>query len=187
MDEKKLANAVLFLLRDCAPARPGLTALLKMLFLADYEHYRQHLRPITGCRYVALERGPVLDNYGAVFDRLAESGVLTVKEVPVEGHPEQPKIEYSPAREPDEAALTETELEVLAEVVRRCAGMSGASLTNLTHREGPWPFIWKSTDPGRRIPPMAFRWLDNMPDEADLAEAKKAISRPAVADLIATF
>ncbi len=134
MASEKLASVVLYLLRGCEPARPSFTSLLKMIWFADYWHYQKHLATITDARYVALPRGPVIDGYEQLFDELEAAGVLTKQEVPVQGHPDQPKQEYLPAMEPDEALLSQS-----------------------------------------------VRWLDNLPDDDDLAVAQKAISQPGVA------
>src|SRR4051812_25045253 len=92
LNDEKLANAVLYVLREC-PVRPGVTGLLKMLYFADYEHYRKHLRPITGAQYVALPNGPVLNNYREYFKRLVKEGYLEQSTVPVPGAA-HPKLEY---------------------------------------------------------------------------------------------
>ena len=181
MASDKLASVVLYLLRGCAPTRPSFTSLLKMIWFADYWHYQKHLATITDAQYVALPRGPVIDGYEQLFGELEAEGVLTKQEVPVQGHPDQPKQEYLPAMEPDEALLSQSELEVLNLVIERCGHKTGAALSALTHHDGPWPFIWNAAQPGRPIPYIAFRWLDNLPDDDDLAKARKAISQPRVA------
>ena len=40
MNQDKFENAVLYLLKRSISTRPGVTALLKMLYFSDYEHYR---------------------------------------------------------------------------------------------------------------------------------------------------
>lgn len=182
LDEDKLAATILYLLRDCAPSRPSITSLTKMVWLADYNHYRKHLSTITGGKYVALERGPVLDDYKAHLESFEENGILRKQEVDVQH--EKKKIEYLPTIEPDEDLFTETELDILGEVVRECGSLGGAALTAKTHREGPWHLFWEAEDPGRRIPYPAFRWLDNLPDDDDLEEARKALSRPGISEIL---
>lgn len=172
---RKLTNTVLYLLRGCA-ARPGVTQLLKMLWFADYWHYRQHLRVITGAEYVALERGPVLDNYKSVLEGLVTTNLLSKKEVAVEGQ-ELPKIEYQREVEPDESVFSESEIAVLEQVIADCGPMTGLALSHRTHREGPWLFAWDPQNVGRKIPPALFRWMDNLPDEEELAIAKRSVLR----------
>ena len=83
MNRDKLASTVLYLLRGCSATKPGLTSLLKMIYLADYRHFQEHLSPITGAPYVAMERGPVVQDYWKVFDDLEEQGLLRTEDVPM--------------------------------------------------------------------------------------------------------
>ncbi len=184
MDTNKLANTVLYLLRGCGTARPSLRSLLKMIWFADSRHYRKHLRSITGGAYVALQRGPVLDGYVTLFRGLEQRNVLKKTSVAIHGSHGQklkPKVEYVPKQEPNDAAFLPSEREVLDEVIAHCSGQTGAALSELSHRDAPWIFAWDATNPGRPIPYPLMRWLDNVPEEADLAVAKKAIARPHVA------
>ena len=170
---RKLTNSVLYLLKGC-PTRPGVTQLLKMLYYADYWHYRRHLSPITGETYVALERGPVLDDYRAKFERMETEQVFARERVPVEGQP-LPKEEFVPKMDPDESVFTETELETLDEVIKICGHLTGLALSHRTHREAPWVFAWDPMNPGQKIHYMTFRWLDNLPDEDELKIAKQTV------------
>src|SRR5690242_17166816 len=117
--DRKLANTVLYLLRGC-PSRPGVTHLLKMLFFADYEHYRKHLTSITGADYVALERGPAINNYRDVFASFESDGLLKREYVPVQGQPKPNKEEYVASQEPDESLFSESEREILDAVIAQC-------------------------------------------------------------------
>jgi len=155
-----------------------------MVWYGDYWHYRRHLRRITEADYVALARGPVIDDYENILSAFVTEGLLRREEVPVQGHPENPKIEYVPLMEPDESLFLETEIEVLNQVIRECGDKTGTQLTERTHREGPWVFTWSANRPGQRISDVALRWLDNLPSESDLLEAKKAVSRAEVAEQI---
>ena len=176
LDEKKFANAVLYLVRGCG--KPGQTKLLKMLHLADFAHYRRHLSSITGGSYVALARGPVLDQYTEHFDLLERRGILSRQDVPVFGK-EKPKIEYLLLQEPDEDVFSATEREILDEVIHRFGSSSGAALSDLTHEEnGIWSWAWEPTNPGRPIPYVLARWLDNRCDDKDEELALAALADP---------
>lgn len=60
---KKFANMVLYFL-DEAPFK---TRLNKLLFYADFAHFKYFGYSITGCRYAAINMGPVPDNYSLIF------------------------------------------------------------------------------------------------------------------------
>jgi uncharacterized phage-associated protein len=183
-DNEKLKNAVLYLLQN-APTKPGVTVLLKMLYFADYRHYREHLSPITGAEYVALKNGPVINDYKQLFAELVEQGALVERAVPSGG--QWPKTEYVPQQAPDTTVFTPTELEVLNTVLRECGPLTGTRLSDMTHREGPWSLVYSADDEGRPIPYMLFRWVDNLPDEQDAEMARARIAQPDVAEVIATL
>jgi uncharacterized phage-associated protein len=164
LNQEKFENAVLYILQH-APSAPGMTGLLKMLYFSDYAHYREHLSPITGARYVALPNGPVVDDYKRHFAALVDAGVLHPREVPTGGS--QAKLEFRALREPDTSVFTPSELAVLDAVIEDCGSATGSMLSEKAHREGPWSLVWDPKDAGREIPYVLFRWLDNLPDEDD--------------------
>ena len=172
----KLADTTLYLLRACSPVRPGVTSLLKLIFLVDYEHYRRHLRTVTDKQYLAFRRGPVIDDYNNIFQDFVERKILSRKNVRIHGL-DEPKIEYGPLEEPDEDIFTETELEVLDYIADRYGRSSGAVLTRETHLEGPWRAVWDPQNPGRSIPRTLFRWIDNIPSDRDIDAAKRSIKK----------
>lgn len=182
--KQKFANAVLFLLRACASEQPSLTSLLKMLFYVDFEHYRMHLRPVTGVRYVALERGPVVDGYKEKFSRLEHDGVVRQRLASVQGRRQKKQV-YHACREPDLSVFVDTEIRVMKAVAQRCGASTGTELSDRTHLEGPWQFVWDSRSPGRPIPYVAFRWMDNLPGPEDLEAASRDVARAPVAAQIA--
>lgn len=179
----KFANTVLFVLRWCSQRTPGVTALMKLLFLADYEHYRRHLRQITQEKYVALTNGPVPNNYRERLELLVANDYVRPSQTHVLGH-DEPKQEYVPKVDPDESVFTETELDVLRDTIRQHGWKTAKELIDLTHNVGPWQFVYAAEDQGRPIPPTAFRWLDNLPDEEDLSVARAILANPGVAETV---
>lgn len=185
LDRDKFVATVLYLLRGCGQHPPGVTALVKLLWYADYWHYRRHLRPITGARYVALENGPVLDDYKSLLRSLSPEFV-TVAEVPVQRH-EHPKQEFRARVEPDESLLEESEVEVLEEVIARLGRFSGKRLIKKTHEEPAWIFAWDEEHPGTHIPYTLFRWTDNLPSDDSLDAARAILAgRPDILDAVKT-
>lgn len=181
---EKLAATILYILRGCSPSLPGVTGLLKLLWYADYWHYQAHLAPITEAHYVAIPDGPVVDNYRDLFDHLQADGYVRGEEVPIQGK-DYPKQEYHPLMEPDEELFSETEIEMLDRVVEKLGNLPGSKLSKMTHQEPPWLLVWEDDEPGRDMPYLTFRWLDNLPDEDDLETAAEIIAaRPEVQEEI---
>jgi uncharacterized phage-associated protein len=175
MDRVKFENAVLYLLHRCSPTRPSLTSLLKMIYLSDYEHYRQFLAPITDTQYVALERGPVVDDYKRIFSEMVEAEILTLHESSILGRKEK-KSEYQPVMEPDVSVFSSSELGVMDSVAEKDGTKTGVFLSEKTHLEGPWQYVWDWRDPGQPIPYLLFRWVDNLPTDDDLERAADHVS-----------
>lgn len=185
LDREKFANTVLYLVKRC-PDAPGLTKLVKLLYFADFGHYRKHLRSITGAQYVALPRGPVPNDYEKLFADL-DGDVIRRREVPIYGL-SQPKIEIQAIKEPNEAAFTETEIEALDEVLARHGHESGNTLSHRAHADGPWSIAWDAEQQGKPVPYVLARWLENQcVDETELSIAMGALARDDVKEALSAL
>jgi len=180
----KFANAVLLVLNESS-SPPGLTVLLKLLFRSDFAHYREHLRPITGVEYVALERGPVPDDYRTLLQKLASRGEVA-GELGDERVGYKPTECYRALRRPDLSAFEPSELAALRAVIASDAGKTGAQLSQETHAELPWRAVWRDGEgEAAHIPYALSRWEENRCDDADLKQAAEGLKRPDVQAVMA--
>jgi len=118
---KPALNALAYLQRRL----PGLTRLeaFKLLYLADRHHLEIYGRPITGDRYAAMEKGPVPSRtYDFVKKRAGDGWRL-------------PDL-----NDPDLEAFSDSEQEVLDEVVDKYGRYTARELINITHDK-----VWKDT------------------------------------------
>lgn len=133
-DVQKFVNASAYLVERC----PETTRmkLAKLLFFADKEHLLTYGRPVIGDRYVKMEYGPVpsagynlikRDERAAVEDQSIFDRHLTV-------HGNDVTLK-APA---DLRHLSETDIEVLNEVVAKYGHLTPAQLSTLSHREPAW-------------------------------------------------
>jgi putative zinc finger/helix-turn-helix YgiT family protein len=76
LDVSKIFNAILFFCRE----GDFKTKVNKLLFYADFRHFKEYTTSITGARYVCLPFGPVPDNYDHYFAALIGNGLLKVEE-----------------------------------------------------------------------------------------------------------
>jgi uncharacterized phage-associated protein len=173
LDDEKFENVVLYVLEACPSA--GLTKLLKMIWKADWSHYQDHLSPITNAKYVALQRGPVVDGYVGIFDRLERRGIIMHEGDKGTGKPKS-KLNYVPIESPDLSVFTESELQTLSVVVREYGNHSGVDLSDMSHEEnGVWSWAWDPNSPGNPIPYTLVRWLKNWCDDKDIEEAREIL------------
>lgn len=178
--DMKLKNTILYMLKRSAAHRPPLTVLLKMLWYADYAHYSEFLTSITGARYVAMKRGPVVDGYKALFDQMEQAGMLTQEKVVSARFPESPTQYYSAAVMYDAAVFEESEIDMMEAVIAACAHKTGKDLSDSTHGRGePWTLVWDEdrSTPAKPIPEVLWRWSENLPDETDLVLAREDVGR----------
>ncbi len=126
----------------------GKTKLFKLLYLLDFEHFRQTGRSVTGMDYYAWEMGPVpvalaeeWDNFkpylqNNVFIKYqeinSETGKLTRQTV-------MAKVDF------DETFFTKRELRLMTEIADRYHAHYASDMIEVTHAEnGAWEKIWNN-------------------------------------------
>jgi len=145
-ERERLINAIIYFAANTQHC--GKIKLIKLLYLLDFEHFRQTGRSVTGLDYQAWKLGPVplslfqeWDSFDADLDAA------------IEIRPEK-VIDYTretvvPKRAFDDAHFTKRELRLMAELAERLRGSYSKPMIDMTHDElGPWHTIW---DSGRGI------------------------------------
>ncbi|MBA3976229.1 MAG: hypothetical protein C0504_18635 [Candidatus Solibacter sp.] len=126
-DETKFAQAAVYLTTRCREMTK--MKLFKLLYFADKQHLCEYGRPIVGGHYVAMEHGPVhSQGYDAVKDLtrpVHEALAVRGSVIAVRSHL-------------GVDALSETDVEVLDDVIARLGGCTAKELRDLSHEEKPW-------------------------------------------------
>lgn len=132
---ERFAQLVLWL----AESAPGLfkTKLAKLLWLCDFLHFRRHAVGITGLAYARLPHGPVPDGFSFWLLELERRHLVSLR--------------------PEEHGEFEGEI---IEPPARVGGLSGAQLSDLSHREA----VWRSRRNGDVIPYTEADRLDLLAD-----------------------
>ncbi|QQS34778.1 MAG: DUF4065 domain-containing protein [Ignavibacteriales bacterium] len=130
-DFKKFANMVIYFL-NVAQFK---TKLNKLLFYADFTHFKYFGRSISGCEYAAIDMGPVPDNYKLIFGLLEEenfvhSKIETIKEKEVE--------KFFPSQSFDSSLFTVAEQDTLNSICSELGNLNTQSLIDLSHDEVAW-------------------------------------------------
>lgn len=128
-DLTKLFNAILFFCSEDTFK----TKLNKLLFYADFKHFKEYAVSITGVRYAHIPFGPAPDNYDYYFATLIEEDALRVEEVQysetVTGE------EFISKKKPDLSLFSESELKILASVKEYFKKFTAKMITDLSHGE----------------------------------------------------
>jgi putative zinc finger/helix-turn-helix YgiT family protein len=126
----KLFNAILFF---CQKEGGQLkTKLNKLLFYADFKHFKHHTVSITGTHYIRLPYGPVPDQYGFYFAELINEGSLENEETFVGPYTDD---SYKSIREPDLSVFIDSEIETLNEVNNFFKDYSSSAIREFSHNE----------------------------------------------------
>lgn len=110
------------------------TKLAKLLYLADFAWFYDHLEPISGLEYRRIPQGPVPDEYFRVIDSMYESGEVDIK---FSGKAMMISLNDS-ALDPQDAALTSEQDALLRDIAKEWKDARTEAIVNFTHSQDPW-------------------------------------------------
>ncbi|MBS0589423.1 MAG: SocA family protein [Proteobacteria bacterium] len=173
-EREKLIHAIVFFAQNTRYC--GKIKLIKLLYLLDFEHFRQTGRSVTGMDYRAWKMGPVPFEFYQEFDALEPDLAAAIDIAP------EKIIDYT--RELivakvafDDSHFTKRELRVMGDLAARFRDSLSKPMVDVTHEElGPWAEIW---DGGRgndeRIPYRLALAANDPHREAILASADEYV------------
>jgi uncharacterized phage-associated protein len=137
----KLINAILYFAEHTRGL--GKIKLFKLLYLLDFEHFRQTGRPVTGMEYRAWKMGPVPAELVQIWDDL-DADLAEAIEVRPEKVYDYVRENVVPKRRFDDTHFTPRELRILGELSARYVEDLSEKLIDVTHDEnGAWASVWQ--------------------------------------------
>jgi hypothetical protein len=120
----------------------------KMLFYADFLNFKKEVHSISGCRYRAIDMGPVPNNFNSLFEHISNNDHvdITVTSFPNGSIGEQ--FEPNENREFNGSVLSPTEIETLNEVVAKFKKIKTPEIIEMSHGEEAWEKNFRS---GKRL------------------------------------
>lgn len=109
------------------------TKLAKLVYLADFIWYYEHLTPMSGMSYRKLPRGPVADIYFRALDELEEDGVVNREE--------KGRAILFELAEPGVAPsnrLNSDEKKLIQKIGHVWQGKQTQEIVDFTHAQLPW-------------------------------------------------
>lgn len=129
LDLGRLYNAILFFCKDGVLK----TKLNKLLFYADFKHFKEYALSISGARYAHIPFGPAPDNYEMYYGALHSRKAIESSE---EQYPGGYAGEIIKATvEPDLNLFSAGELRIMASVKEHFAGFNASEITAFSHKE----------------------------------------------------
>ena len=140
-DVAKFFNVVLYFCKD----GDFKTKINKLLFYADFLHFKQYTVSITGARYAHATFGPVPDKYETLLAALIENGALASEEFTCSEEITGEKLVA--LKNPDFSLFSDSEIKILATVREKFRGFTSRRIMEYSHNETGY----KETVPGQFI------------------------------------
>jgi uncharacterized phage-associated protein/DNA-binding transcriptional regulator YiaG len=131
---EKIANMVLFFAEKMQPYK---TKLNKLLFYADFLHFKNTVYSISGATYKAIQMGPVPRNFGGLFDYAIERKYVDIELIQF-GDFVGEKFIPVPGMKFNKALFDDSEIKVLEIVARKFADITVREIVNISHNEPAW-------------------------------------------------
>jgi len=133
-DLEKVSNLVLYFARKVKPFK---TKMNKLLFYADFFHFKKTGYSITGLTYQAIQKGPVPKNYDWIFDKAMEEKFIKIM---LHDYGNYMGEQFLPTGEKifDEALFTSTELKAIEAVIVSFKKATVNEIVNKSHEEKAW-------------------------------------------------
>lgn len=128
-DLTKLFNVILYFCRE----GDFKTKINKLLFYADFLHFKHYALSITGARYAHATFGPVPDKYETILALLIENGSLLPEEFTCSEDITGERLVA--AKGPDFTNFSDSEIKILATVRERFKEFSSRKIMEYSHNE----------------------------------------------------
>lgn len=117
---------------------PGMyeTKLNKLLFYADFSHFKHCSVSISGASYLAFQHGPVLQHYPRIEEDLLENGDLLVEERFFSNGGSG--TVFSAGRSVDLSVFSTDEQATLGRIARELGAKTSKQLRDMSHAEAAW-------------------------------------------------
>lgn len=146
VDEEMMYELILYITQSgMGDANLAATKLNKLLFYADFSAYLNFGKPITGCQYQALERGPAPRRLIPIREAMEARGDIYIYQ---HRYHEYVQDKILPLREPDLSKFTAEEIALVDKLIQMNWHKTGKEVSDESHQ-----FVgWKFADVGETIP-----------------------------------
>ena len=108
----------------------------KLLFYADFLHYSRTGYSISGLTYIAITHGPVPKNYGGIYDKIAESGFVDIREVEFDDYGGEKFLNHDGQANMD--IFTASERRTIVDICESLGNLKTSQIVNVSHNEIAW-------------------------------------------------
>lgn len=170
-DREKLINTVVYFASNTRHC--GKVKLFKLLYLLDFNHFREAGRSVTGLDYRAWKTGPVPLKLMQEWEELEADMATAISIVPERvirfiRERVAPKVAF------DDSLFTRRELRLMHDLSTNFADELTEPLVGFTHEErGPWDKIWDSSKGNNARIPYSLAVPDSDPNRDAVLESAR--------------
>lgn len=168
-EREKLIEATVFFAANTLHC--GKIKLIKLLYLLDFEHFRQTGRSVTGLEYHAWKLGPVPPALFGEWEALETDFAAAIDIVPEKVY-DYCRERVVAKRVFDDSHFSRRELRLMQELSSKFHDEYSKPLVNFTHAElGPWAKIWDNGRGNQDRIPYTLAVADNDPEREAVLDA----------------
>lgn len=130
---QKTIGVIRYFIEKLNPTKTGLN---KLLFYADFLHYRNHGTALMGLEYRAIAYGTVPSRYDSLLEYVAERGYINRHQEILA--PDKFVEKYSLPNQIEVAEFTISELETLTTITTIFKGKTTTEIVKINHEEDAW-------------------------------------------------
>ncbi len=170
---QRLINAVLFFAQNARYC--GKIKLFKLLYLLDFEHFRQTGKSVTGYGYQAWKFGPVPVDLMEEWEQLEPDLAQVVHIVPEQVVDfTRYNVKANDGAEFDDSEFTPRQLRIMNELVDKYRDTLSATMIDVTHAQnGAWDKVWQDGKGAHQPIPYALGIADDAPEKPILLEVAR--------------
>ena len=152
---RRMIEMIVYFTEKCKPWK---TKLNKLLFYADFTHYKKTGFSISGAEYMAIQMGPVPLNFGSIFEYAAMRDDITITYQEFQNGGIGELFTPHPRHAFDASLFDKEELASMERIMSRFKNSSTGDIIKLSHEELAWSE--NVTEKKKISYDFAFRLLD---------------------------
>jgi uncharacterized phage-associated protein len=153
INRSRVLNAVVFFAENVQHC--GKIKLFKLLYLLDFEHFRQTDKSVTGVEYQAWKFGPVPIELMEERDDMSDDIASVVRIVPERVFDfTRDTVKVNAGVHFDADDFTPRQLRIMNELVAKYRDTFSPTMIDVTHEQnGAWDKIWRGGEGARHVIP----------------------------------
>jgi DNA-binding transcriptional regulator YiaG len=132
---EKLTEMIVFFTERLSPMK---TVMNKLLFYADFLFFKKHSFSISGTRYVAIDYGPVPNNFNTIFETVQRNNDVELKGFDFGNGYYGEQFTNVKNRDFNPELFNPQEISVLEAVLDRFKDLNRNEIVDLSHEEDAW-------------------------------------------------